>query len=59
VFLWSDDIGDASGESVDYSKNVYDTVIHDFPHPHLVLDHSTIQTSESLDSGMVEYTALT
>jgi hypothetical protein len=38
--------GDANGESVQYSKNVYDGVINDYPNPHLVLDHSTIQTSE-------------
>jgi peptidoglycan/xylan/chitin deacetylase (PgdA/CDA1 family) len=45
VFLWSEDIGDANGESVQYSKNVYDGVINDYPNPHLVLDHSTIQTT--------------
>jgi hypothetical protein len=46
MFLWSDDIGDANGESVQYSNNVYDTITRDYPHPHLVLDHSVIQTSK-------------
>lgn len=45
VFLWSDDVGDANGESPDYSKGVYDGVIADYPNPHLVLDHSTIETT--------------
>ncbi|RXK39999.1 deacetylase [Tremella mesenterica] len=45
VFLWSEDIGDANGESVSYSENVYDGVINNYPNPHLVLDHSTIQTT--------------
>ncbi|ORX37052.1 hypothetical protein BD324DRAFT_579268 [Kockovaella imperatae] len=45
VFLWSDDTGDASGESVDYSKGVYDNIINNVPSPRLVLDHSTIPTT--------------
>jgi peptidoglycan/xylan/chitin deacetylase (PgdA/CDA1 family) len=47
VFLWSDDIGDANGESVSYSDGVYWNIINDYPNPHLVLDHSTIQTTSS------------
>jgi len=47
VFLWSDDTGDANGESVQYSENVYDGVIGDFPNPHLVLGHSPIQTTST------------
>jgi len=45
VFLWSDDTGDANGESVDYSKSTLDAVVSDYPNPHLVLDHSTIDTT--------------
>ncbi|WVQ84253.1 hypothetical protein IAT38_006405 [Cryptococcus sp. DSM 104549] len=45
VFLWSDDTGDANGESVGYSKNVLDGVIGDYPQPHLVLEHSPIKTT--------------
>jgi hypothetical protein len=40
-------LGDANGESVSYSDGVYWNIINDYPNPHLVLDHSTIQTSES------------
>ncbi|AFR98526.1 deacetylase [Cryptococcus neoformans] len=47
VFLWSDDTGDANGESVSYSEGVLDGVIQDYPNPHLVLDHSTIETTSS------------
>ncbi|EAL17197.1 hypothetical protein CNBN0250 [Cryptococcus deneoformans B-3501A] len=47
VFLWSDDTGDANGESVSYSEGVLDNVIQDYPNPHLVLDHSTIETTSS------------
>lgn len=39
-------LGDANGESVSYSDGVYWNIINDYPNPHLVLDHSTIQTSE-------------
>lgn len=34
VFLWSDDTGDANGESVSYSEGVLDGVIREFPHHH-------------------------
>ena len=46
VFLWSDDTEDADGASVSYSENILDGVANDYPNPHLVLSHSTIETSE-------------
>ncbi|WWC71124.1 uncharacterized protein I206_105077 [Kwoniella pini CBS 10737] len=47
VFLWSDDTGDASGESPSYSEGVLESVANDYPKPHLVLDHSVIQTTST------------
>ncbi|WVR06675.1 hypothetical protein IAU60_003707 [Kwoniella sp. DSM 27419] len=47
VFLWSDDTGDANGESVDYSKNVIDGVANSYPSPKMVLEHSVIDTTAS------------
>lgn len=44
---WSDYIGDANGESVAYSENVYNTVKSSYPAPHLVLNHEPIQTTSS------------
>lgn len=32
--MWSDDTGDANGESVSYSEGVLDKVIREFPHRH-------------------------
>ncbi|KAK8864144.1 hypothetical protein IAR55_001390 [Kwoniella newhampshirensis] len=45
LFLWSEDTGDANGESAGYSQNVLDGVVGDFPKPHLVLEHSPIQST--------------
>lgn len=47
VFLWSDDTEDADGASVSFSENVLDGVANDYPNPHLVLSHSTIETTSS------------
>lgn len=47
MFLWSDDTEDADGATVQYSENVYDGVISSYPQPHIVLDHSTIETTSS------------
>lgn len=47
VFLWSDDTGDASGQSVQYSQGVLDSVTNQFPNPRLVLSHSVIESSTS------------
>ncbi|ORY24583.1 putative deacetylase [Naematelia encephala] len=46
VILWTEDTGDANGESVQFSENVIDG-INDFPNPHLVLEHSPIDTTHS------------
>ncbi|WOO78040.1 Chitin deacetylase [Vanrija pseudolonga] len=45
LFLWSDDTGDANGASVQSSKNTYNSI--KFPAPHMVLSHSTIQTTST------------
>ena len=45
LFMWSDDTEDADGASVSFGEGIYDGVIRDYPKPHLVLDHSTIETS--------------
>jgi hypothetical protein len=45
VFLWSEDTGDANGESVQYSEGVIDGVASNYPQPHMVLSHSTVDTS--------------
>ncbi|WWD18831.1 hypothetical protein CI109_103286 [Kwoniella shandongensis] len=45
LFLWTEDTGDANGESAGYSQGVLDGVIGDYPNPHLVLSHSTIQST--------------
>lgn len=47
VFLWSEDTGDANGESVQHSEGVIDGVASNYPQPHMVLSHSTIDTSRS------------
>ncbi|KAK4684272.1 hypothetical protein P7C73_g5922, partial [Tremellales sp. Uapishka_1] len=47
AFLWSDDTEDADGATVSYSENILDGVIKDYPNPHLVLDHSTIETTST------------
>ncbi|WRT66748.1 uncharacterized protein IL334_003711 [Kwoniella shivajii] len=47
AFLWSDDTEDASGASVSYSENILDGVKNDYPNPHLVLEHSVIQTTST------------
>ncbi|WWC88290.1 uncharacterized protein L201_003198 [Kwoniella dendrophila CBS 6074] len=47
VFIWSDDTQDASGATVQFSENVLQQVANDYPNPHLVLDHSVIQTTSS------------
>ncbi|KAK6907885.1 hypothetical protein I203_101886 [Kwoniella mangroviensis CBS 8507] len=47
LFLWSEDTGDANGESTGYSEGVLDGVANSYPSPHMVLSHSTIQTTSS------------
>lgn len=48
MVLWSDDTQDASGASVGAQQGVMDGVINSFPNPKLVLQHSVLDTSESL-----------
>ena len=48
LFLWSDDTQDASGASVGAQQGVLDGVIGSYPQPHMVLQHSVLDTSESL-----------
>ncbi|OCF35058.1 deacetylase [Kwoniella heveanensis CBS 569] len=47
VFLWTDDTGDANGESVQYSQGVIDGVANSYPEPKMVLEHSVIDTTAS------------
>lgn len=42
---WSDYIGDASGKSVTFSENIYNTIKSSYPAPHLVLNHGTVETT--------------
>jgi peptidoglycan/xylan/chitin deacetylase (PgdA/CDA1 family) len=46
VFLWSDDTEDASGSSIGFQQGVLDGVINSYPQPHMVLQHSVLDTSE-------------
>lgn len=55
VFLWSDDTGDANGQSVQYSQGVLDSVTNQFPNPRLVLSHSVIETSKSSTVRLVDH----
>lgn len=43
--MWSDDTGDANGDSVASQRSVMTRVINDYPQPHLVLSHSVQQSS--------------
>ncbi|KAL1408064.1 hypothetical protein Q8F55_004861 [Vanrija albida] len=45
LFLWSEDTGDANGDSPQHSKDVISGMR--YPSPHLVLQHSTIPTTSS------------
>ena len=47
LILWSDDTQDASGSSVGQQQGVLDGVINSYPEPHVVLQHSVLDTSES------------
>jgi hypothetical protein len=50
MLLWSDDSGDSTGASLESQEGVMDGVIQSFPAPRLVLQHSTVNTSESSSS---------
>jgi hypothetical protein len=50
MLLWSDDSGDSTGANLESQKGVMDGVIQSFPAPRLVLQHSTVNTSESSSS---------
>lgn len=54
LFLWSEDTQDASGASVQFSEGVMDGVINSAPQPHMVLSHSVVSTSKSLDMDVSE-----
>ncbi|KAJ9094272.1 hypothetical protein QFC21_006098 [Naganishia friedmannii] len=45
MFLWTDDIDDADLAPVNQSKNVYDQVASSYPAPHIILDHSTYNST--------------
>lgn len=45
VILWSDDTGDSTGASVDQQQGVIEDVRGSYPNPHLVLMHSTQDTT--------------
>lgn len=49
LFMWSDDTedGNRNGEDVPYAKSIYTRIASDFPKPHMVLNHSPYQSSES------------
>jgi hypothetical protein len=47
LFLWSDDTQDASGASIGAQQGVMDGVINSYPEPHMVLQHSVLDTSKS------------
>ncbi|KAJ9099376.1 hypothetical protein QFC20_005729 [Naganishia adeliensis] len=46
AFHWSDDSGDATVQSVDHAKRMYDDIAASWPEPHMVLSHSTKDTSK-------------
>jgi len=48
MVLWTDDTGDASGASSKSQEGVMDGVIQSFPSPRMVLQHSTVDSGESL-----------
>lgn len=43
--MWTDDTGDANGDSVQSSEGVYDGIFPTYPQPHIVLNHSPVQTT--------------
>ncbi|KAJ9113016.1 hypothetical protein QFC22_006112, partial [Naganishia vaughanmartiniae] len=45
VFLWSEDTGDALGDSVSSQKGVYNGIANSYPAPHIVLNHSPIAST--------------
>ena len=49
--MWSDDTEDASGASTQQSKNTYDPIADSYPQPHLVLNHSPLDGSESQNTA--------
>jgi len=53
AILWSDDTEDASGSSVGFQQGIMDGVINSYPSPHMVLQHSVLDTT----AGVVGYAA--